>query len=373
MIEHLIRLRNNVTRTAYQKLLKQFFFSQDPEDVHEKITHLGVRLGAWPLMRVVTDAMFSYHHPSLRQTVDGISFSNPIGLAAGFDKNASLTDILPSVGFGFVEVGSITGEPCEGNPRPRLWRLQKSGGLVVYYGLKNDGCEAVAKKMKQKKYRVPVGISIAKTNCQRTVDVQSGIDDYAKAFLAFQDIGDYCTINISCPNAFGGEPFTNPSHLRLLLERIDSIPYEKPIYLKLASDLTVDQLDGLLDAVAGHRISGFISTNLAKKRDPSLLKDTSIPEVGGISGVPVRDISDNQVRYLYQKTKGAYTIIGCGGVFSAEDAYRKIRGGASLIQLITGMIFEGPQLISSINQGFVKLLKKDGFSSITQAIGADFH
>ncbi len=372
MKEYLVSLRNNVTGTVYKRVLKQFFFSQDPEDVHEKMTALGMLLGSSAITQAFTRMMFSYHHPSLRQTVNGISFSNPIGLAAGFDKNAALPDILPSVGFGFAEVGSVTGEPCEGNPRPRLWRLPKSAGLVVYYGLKNDGCELVAQRMKQKIYSVPIGISIAKTNCQETVDLQSGIDDYVKAFLAFQDIGNYCTLNISCPNVFGGEPFTNPSYLKLLLEKIDSIAYNKPVYLKLASDLTHDQLDGLLDAVAPYRISGFICTNLTKIRDSTLLKDDSIPLVGGISGAPVRDLSDNQVRYLYEKTKGAYTIIGCGGVFSTEDAYRKIRAGASLIQLITGMIFEGPQLISQINQGLVRLLEKDGFTSISEAIGADW-
>jgi len=305
------------------------------------------------------------------QTIGGIRFSNPIGLAAGFDKNAQLTRILPCVGFGFEEVGSITGEPCVGNPKPRLWRLPKSQGLVVYYGLKNDGCEAIAKRLRNEHFKFPVGVSVAKTNNSQTVDVQAGIADYEKAFRAFLDIGDYFTVNISCPNAFGGEPFSSPEKLDALLACLDTIETPKPIFLKMPADISTYELDALVAVADRHRVHGFVLTNLTKKRDrPEIVQDEIKGlDKGGVSGKPVYDASNKMISHLYKAVGKRYVIIGCGGIFSAADAYEKIRCGASLVQLITGMIFEGPQLIGEINCGLVRLLKRDGFSNISEAIG----
>jgi len=321
--------------------------------------------------------LFDYAHKSLEQEVLGIKFKNPIGLAAGFDKNAQLTAILPYVGFGFMEVGSITGEPCAGNPKPRLWRLPKSKALVVYYGLKNDGAEKISARLKKEKFVFPVGISIAKTNSPDTCQLDSGINDYAKAFESFVDIGDYITVNISCPNAYGGQPFNHPERLEKLLARLDKIPYKKPVFLKIAADLSSDEIDDILDVVHRHRIQGFVCTNLTKDRDnvdvKKKIRDENVPAKGGISGKVVEDLSNQVIKYIYRRTKGAYVIIGVGGIFSAQDAYKKIKAGASLLQLITGMVYQGPQVISEINQGLVKLLKKDGFENISQAIGVDSH
>ncbi|MBI2645342.1 quinone-dependent dihydroorotate dehydrogenase [Candidatus Uhrbacteria bacterium] len=358
----------------YTRILKQYFFLFDPEHIHESMIRLGKFLGSFSLGRGVTCIFFSYAHSFLEQDVCGIHFKNPIGLAAGFDKNAELTSILPSMGFGFAEVGSVTGEPCEGNPKPRLWRLKKSKSLLVYYGLKNDGCEVIAGRLKNKKCTIPIGISIAKTNCAATVETETGIADYKKAYETFvrENIGDYYTINISCPNAYGGEPFTDAEKLEGLLAAIDGVQNSKPIFLKISPDLSREHLDALIAVVDRHHIAGFICTNLTKKRDNKKILDTSVPDVGGMSGLVVRDLSDEMISYLYKKTRGRYVIIGCGGVFTAEDAYRKIRNGASLVQMITGMIFEGPQVISAINQGLVRLMKKDGFHRISDAVGANY-
>ncbi len=364
-------LKRTAIRSVYQYALKPIFFLQDPEDVHDRMISLGKRLGSSPAMRLLARAAFDYEHPILVQTIAGIQFQNPIGLAAGFDKNAQLVDILPDVGFGFAEVGSITGEPCSGNPRPRLWRLKKSKSLLVYYGLKNDGCEVVASRLKKKIFRIPIGISVAKTNCPATADPAVGIADYKKAFDTFRGVGHYYTINISCPNAFGGEPFTDPTLLEALLTALDLNSADKPVFLKISPDLSESQLDAIIDVVFCHRIAGFICSNLTKRRDNDHLKDGSIPATGGMSGKVSQGLSDAHIRYLYKKTKNTYCIIGCGGVFTAEDAYMKIRAGASLIQMITGMIYEGPQTIGAINDGLVRLLKRDGFENITQAIGVD--
>ena len=373
MKENLVKIRNVTNRFLYKNIVKPVLFRIDPEKVHDATVSLGKLLGMSFITRSITSMLFSYSNKKLEQDILGIWFKNPIGLAAGFDKNADIGNILPSIGFGHVEVGSITGEPCEGNPKPRLWRLKKSEGLVVYYGLKSAGCEKIARKLRGKKFNIPIGVSVAKTNCKETVNKEAGIRDYVKAFSTLKDIGDYTTINISCPNAFGGQPFTKAEDLDDLLTKIEEIPFNKPTFLKLMPDLSTKELDDIISVCDNHRIDGFICANLTKDRTnveiKKHLKDVDVKTVGGISGRPIKNLSTKLIKYIYQKTKGKYIIIGCGGVFSAEDAYEKIKAGASLIQLITGMIFEGPQLISEINQGLVVLLEKDGYKNISQAIG----
>lgn len=367
-----VYIRNYISRFVYQSVLKPIFFCADPEKIHDRMIKFG-RFLSHPAFRKVVALLFSYSNPKLVQNIAGIRFLNPIGLAAGFDKDAYLTGILPAVGFGFVEVGSITGEPCAGNPKPRLWRLKKSQGLVVYYGLKNEGCERVAERLKNKQFSIPIGISVAKTNNEKTVEVEAGINDYAKAYKAFTNIGDYYTINISCPNTFGGELFTDPELLERLLRRIDELPGGKPVFLKLSPDLSIEKIDAIINVSRHHRVAGFICSNLTKKRDNNKkIFDASVPQYGGISGKVVEEASNKLIQHIYNKTKGEFVIIGCGGVFSAEDAYKKIKLGASLVQLITGMIFKGPQVISEINQGLARLLERDGFSNISEAIGIDY-
>ncbi|KKU97622.1 MAG: Dihydroorotate dehydrogenase 2 [Parcubacteria group bacterium GW2011_GWB1_48_6] len=361
----------------YKWLLKPIFFRMDPENIHDIMSALLRVAGKFLIIRKIAYLFWGYSHPALRQDILGIKFQNPVGLSAGFDKDATLIDIMPSLGFGFTEVGSITGEPCEGNPKPRLWRLKKSKSLVVYYGLKNEGCEAVASKLKGQKFPLPVGISIAKTNSKETVTDDSAIADYFKTYREFAGIGDYATINISCPNAFGGQPFTDSGKLQKLLEKIFSIPKTKPIFLKLSPDLNHEEIDKILEVADKFPIDGFVCTNLTKNRDKDLNKnllDENIPAQGGISGKVVGQLSDDLIRYVCQKTKNnpkKPLIIGVGGVSSAEDAYSKIKAGASLVELITGMIFEGPQLISDINMGLVRLLKADGYKNISEAVGKE--
>lgn len=368
--EQAVFLRNTLERFFYTSFFKKIFFNCDPEWIHNHMIRFGSLLGSSSITRTLIGIFFGYRHPALSQMLCDICFENPIGLAAGFDKDALLTRILPSVGFGFIEVGSITGEPCAGNSGRHLWRLPRDKSLVIYYGLKNRGAELISKRLQCEIFRVPVGISVAKTNAPSTTDAQQGIEDYAKAFSFFTNIGAYTTINISCPNAYGGQPFSDPALLERLLTRIDTIPSSKPVFLKLSPDLSYDEIDAIIDVCTQHKVDGYICTNLIKDR--SLLKTIEqLPDCGGISGKLIESRANDIVAYTYRATNGKKIIIGCGGIFSAEDAYRKIRLGASLLQMITGMIYEGPQVISQINQGLVRLLKKDGFTSITQAIGID--
>ncbi len=369
----LIKIRNTIIRAIYITVLKPILFSFDPEKVHDMFIKVGRIIGSNPITRALNAFAFGYSNKKLEQKILGIKFKNPIGLAAGFDKDAKIIKSMRSTGFGYTEIGSITGEPCAGNPKPRLWRLEKSKGLIVYYGLKNEGAEKIAKKLKNKKFDVPVGISIAKTNCKATTTTEAGIKDYAKAFKALHDLGDYFTINISCPNAHGGLPFTSKEKLEKLLDELEKTSTEKPVFLKLAPDLSHKEIDEIIEVAENHKIDGFVCTNLTKDRENDAiknhLKDADPVSHGGISGKPIRGLSTKVIKYVYKKTQGRYVIVGCGGVFTAKDAYEKIKAGASLIQLITGMIFEGPQTISEINLGLIKLLEKDGYKNIAEAVG----
>lgn len=371
MKESLILWRNKLLRKSYLFFLKPVFFKKDPEEVHEFFIKFGIFLGNHYLTRRLTNSMFNYQNPKLNQTIFGIEFKNPVGLSAGFDKDAQITDIIPNVGFGFEEIGSITGEFCEGNPKPRLWRLKKSNSLVVYYGLKNIGSEAIANNLKNKKFKIPIFTSIAKTNSKLTINTSEGIKDYLKGYNEFSNIGDVFVINISCPNTFGGEPFHDSKKLDLLLKELKKIKTNKPIFIKISPDLTTKQIDDIIEIARKYKISGFTCANLSKKRENIKIFETKLPKDGGISGKPLEELSNNLISYIYKKTRGEFIIIGVGGVDSGLSAYKKIRAGASLVQLITGMIYNGPQLISEINQELINLLNRDGFENISQAIGID--
>lgn len=360
--------------SAYRHVLKPIFFKFDPEFVHDEMTNRGKLLGSNKLTKKLTRMAFNYKNPILEQTIDGVNYINPIGLSAGFDKNAKLTNILEDVGFGFMEIGSVTYNPYAGNPKPRLYRLKKSKGLVVYYGLMNDGVKKIAERIKKAKPgNMNLGISVAKTNAEYTSTEGGGIQDYFDClkYLVQENIGAYYTINISCPNTFGGEPFTTEEKLDKLLNKLSEIRTDKPVYIKMPINLTIEEFDKLLKVAIKYKINGVVIGNLTKVKDPDLIKD-SIPDnvKGGISGKPTEKLCNELISYTFKNYGKKLTIIGVGGIFSAEDAYEKIKRGASLLQLITGMIFQGPQLIGEINKGLVELAKKDGYSMISEAVGS---
>jgi len=362
----------NLQRWGYQHILKPFFFRCDPEWVHDQVCAIGERLGRSRITRAFTHKMCAFSHLSLEQEILGMTFPNPVGLTEGFDKNGRLTQIMPSVGFGYEIVGSVTADACEGNAKPRLWRLPKSKGLVVYYGLKNDGVGEIRYRLASRGSMTPLGISIAKTNSPKTAQMHAGIDDYERGFMTMKDIGDFHVINISCPNAYGGEPFSDPGRLDALLTRLDQVPSTNPIFLKIAVDLTCEELDVLIEVMDRHRVHGMILANLTKRYDRPQIDQGEVRSgmKGGISGRPTYEASNALIAHAYLEAGDRYEIIGAGGVFTAQDAYEKIRQGASLVQLATGMIFEGPQLIGEINRGLVDLLHHDGFETIAEAVGS---
>lgn len=225
---------------AYRNLLRPLLFLNDPENIHDKFLTFGDFLGKYKLTKFLTRSFFYYENEKLKQTVCGLHFKNPVGLSAGFDKDANMVNIMSYVGFGFMQVGTVTLKPYEGNPKPRLYRLPKSRGLVVYYGLKNIGIDKIIPKIKKaNKNNFPISISIGKTNNKDTVDTEGGINDYYECFKKAVDRNavDFYTINISCPNTFGGEPFTTSSLLTKLLSKLTTIKYDKPIFVKMPIDL----------------------------------------------------------------------------------------------------------------------------------------
>ncbi len=355
--------------TFYEVFVKPILFKMDPGRVHDKAILAGRFWGSNFITKCLVRLLFSYKNKKLNINVCGINFKNPVGLAAGFDKDGFITNITPCLSFGFHEVGSVTAKYCEGNLKPHAHRLPLDNALIINYGLKNEGVEIISKRLKKKKFKIPLGINIAKTNDINIKGLNS-VEDYYTSYKIVKDIGDYITINISCPNVGDGRSFEDPKLLGKLFSKIGK--EHKPIFLKISPEIDKKNLDLIIKLCGEYNINGFIVSNLLHNRKDLLTSSDKLSGVkGNISGKPVQASSDDLIKYLYKKTKGKFVIVGLGGIFSAEDAYRKIKNGANLVQLVTGMIYKGPGLIKKINKGLVKLLEKDGFDNIEDAIGVD--
>ncbi len=359
----------------YAWVLKPIFFKIDPETIHVAMVSAGQRLGSIPGIQPIVGWFLRVSHDRLSQTVAGIRFANPVGLAAGFDYEARLTQILGPVGFGFQSVGTITYGAYGGNPRPMLGRLPKSRSLMVNKGFKNFGAAATAKALAGKQFPVPVGVSIGQTNDVRLATQEKSITDIIAAFKIFESSGvhlAYYELNISCPNLKGDVSFYPPENLDALLSAVDRLHVSRPVFVKMPISESDRAAVTMLNVIINHSPVGVIFGNLWKgRRSPALDQQEAAKfTVGNFSGKPTFDRSNELISLAYKNFKNKLVIIGCGGIFSAEDAYEKIRRGASLVQLITGMIYQGPQLISQINNGLLDLLERDGYTSITQAIGS---
>lgn len=371
-----IAVSTTIVYWLYKYIGKPIFFLIDPLIIHETMTRSGEILGSFSLTKNSVSALLRFDDPMLLQDIEGITFKTPIGLAAGFDYEARLTQITPSLGFGFQSVGTITYGSYQGNPAPMLGRLPKSQSLMVNKGFKNGGATAIVNKLKHKNFEIPVGISIGQTNTKRLTTHKEAIEDIVKAFMVFETSTvnhSYYELNISCPNLQSSISFYDPKRLKQLLHEIDKLQLVHPLFIKMPIDRTNQETLELLDIVARHSAAGVIFGNLQKDRKhPSLdVFEVSQFPVGNFSGRPTFDRSNELIALCYKHFSNRLDIIGCGGVFSAKDAYKKITLGASLIQLITGMIFVGPQLIADINLHLVDLLKQDGFRHISEAIGSN--
>jgi len=323
----------------------------------------------------ITKRALRYNNTSfLSQTIHGITFQNPIGLSAGLDKNIELVPLMHAIGFGYMEGGSITYRHYAGNPRPWFYRLPRSKSLVVHAGLANNGAPRILKHLMSHSYKTPSGfplnISVAKTNSPEAVSEHDAINDYVNTLklLKSTDIGSMYTLNISCPNTYGGEPFTKPTSLNHLLQAVDQLKLQKPLFIKMPIDLSWDKFYRLLKVADRHNVAGVTIGNLTKRR---LRLDDNLPTSvkGNLSGLPTKHHSTYLIHQTYAHFNQRFTIIGVGGIFSAKDAYEKICHGATIVELVTGLIYEGPQLVGNMNHDLVKLLKKDGYENINQAVG----
>lgn len=339
----------------YHYLLKPLFFLFDAEFIHNTLVSVGEWLGKSRLGRATIGLLFDYRAPALSKTLDDITFPSPVGLAAGFDYNGQLTQILPSLGFGFHTIGTVTLKPYQGNSGKRLDRFKASKALLVNKGLKSWGAVAVIKKLRGLSFQIPTGISIGATN-QHYTSTKAQILDILQSFALFEKSSlqhAYYELNISCPNTFGGEPFTTPARLELLLSSLDRLAITKPLYIKMPIDQEEKITLELLKVSSKHHVAGLIFGNLTKdKQNPLVHPDDRkrwLTQPGNVSGKPTWERSNNALKLTKKHFGNRFTLIGTGGIFSPQDLETKQALGADLCQLITGMIYQGPQLIGQIN------------------------
>lgn len=340
----------------YTHVLRLILFFIDPETAHNLFTKIGGILGSFSCGRKLTSSLFSSNHQANAKTIAGITFPNIVGLAAGFDYDGKMANIIPAVGFGWHTIGTVTLEAYEGNAPPRLQRLPKSYALIVNKGLKSIGAREVIKQLEGKVFEVPVGISIASTNKHFT-STKAQIIDILMTFQLFESSRvrhHYYELNISCPNTFGGEPFTTPARLEILLKALESLHLSRPVFVKMPIDQSEKETLALLAVLnKSTAVQGIIIGNLTKnKKNPALTqadRETWAKSRGNVSGKPTWKLSNHLIKLARKRYKKRFIIIGTGGIFSAQDAEEKIRCGADLVQLITGMIYQGPALIGEIN------------------------
>jgi dihydroorotate dehydrogenase len=359
----------------YQKVLRPILFKTDPEKIHHLvIAGLAIASNIKPIYKAVRKFL-NVNDPILSTKIGRVILKNPIGLAAGFDKNISAPLAYSMLGFGHEELGSITFSEQAGNPKPRLWRIPKDKGLIVYYGLANCGVDKVVEKLKKiNNHPIPFGVSIAPTT---GLLLNQMADDYVSSFEKLVSFADYITLNVSCPNVANCDMFAQVSFIKELIEKVNILKNKLnstiDIFVKIGPDMTLDQYDEIVNICIQNNITAIISTNLVKNRS-SIVPISSMEELnhpGGISGKLVGDKNLEIIKYLYRRANGKVKIIGVGGIFSAEDAYKKIKAGASALQLITGFIYGGPMTIKKINEGLIDLIKKDGYKNISEAVGKE--
>lgn len=340
----------------YKSILRPILFLFDPEIIHHFTFRFLKIFFKIPGIKKVVSKYFTVSQPSLNRTLFGIDFPNPVGLAAGFDKDAKLIDELACFGFGFIEIGTLTPKPQLGNDKPRLFRLPADRGLINRMGFNNGGVDAAVERLKKRKSKVIVGGNIGKN--KNTIN-ENAFDDYAYCFEALHPFVDYFVINVSSPNTPGLRALQEKEPLRKLLSGIKSMSLSKekpkPILLKISPDLTQEQLDDVIEILVETKTDGVIATNTTIGRENLLTEKNKLTEIGngGLSGKPLAERATEVIRYLRSKLGKNYPIIGVGGIMSPEDAIEKINAGADLIQVYTGFIYEGPGIVREINQQLI--------------------
>lgn len=356
----------------YRSLLRPILFRLPPETAHElALNTLSVAPG---LVKLI----FSQAEPFGNLERFGLSFKNPVGLAAGFDKNGVALEALAALGFGFIEAGTVTQHAQPGNPRPRLFRLPKDKALINRAGFNNEGAARFLQRLGNRKLDCVLGVSIGKS---KVVPLEQAIDDYLQSFETVYPVADYVAVNVSSPNTPGLRELQRPDQLAALLQALQERNLElskrysrsraTPLLIKLAPELDRPALEQIVEVAMREGAAGLIATNTTTSRDGLQTPGQEVAECGegGLSGLPLKQRSTSMIAKLHRMTAGSLPIIGVGGIFTAEDAWEKICAGASLIQLYTGFIYRGPGIVNDINKGLRVILEREGLRTLDDAVG----
>jgi dihydroorotate dehydrogenase len=360
----------------YKSVIRPLLFSKDPEKSHDQTLDLLSRLD---FLYGTLDHFYRIADTRLKVQIKSLNFPNPVGLAGGFDKNAVALKTISAFGFGFMEIGAVTAQAQPGNPKPRLYRLPEDCALINRLGFNNEGASVIAARLANlralgKLPRIPLGINIGRT---KIVETKDAVADFLSAFEKLFPQGDFFTLNVSSPNTPNLRDLQDKTLLADLLSAVQeknrqlaavAQHQEKPVFVKIAPDMDFAQVDEIIEVVQSFKLTGIVATNAtAFMRDT--VKSPLGREPGGLSGRPITTRVTHFVSHIYKSTRGRLPIIGVGGIFNAEDAYDKITAGASAVQIYTGFVYEGPAAVKRINQGLIKLLDRDGFRSVGEAVG----
>jgi dihydroorotate dehydrogenase len=364
--------KGEVTPMNYQ-LFRKVLFRMDPETAHNWTVRGLKWMQSASLIQKTVSKPFTIQDPRLASELWGISFPNPVGMAAGFDKNAYVYPALAALGFGFVEVGTLTPRPQNGNPRPRLFRIPEDKAVINRMGFNNHGIAAAKESFERLGHpAIPVGINLGKN---KDTPNDKAVEDYTRGLQELYPYGDYFVINVSSPNTKGLRDLQHIEALQSLLteimnqrtklEKIDQ--KRKPVLLKIAPDLEIQTLKEIVSTAVSLRIDGIIATNTTLSRKG--LTASARHENGGLSGKPLREKSTEMIRHIYSVTQGSIPIIGSGGIFSGQHVIEKLKAGANLVQIYTGMIYQGPGIVKQINQELIRQMEKEQISHFTEWIG----
>ena len=345
----------------YKEIIKPILFKKNAEDAHHFTFSWIKRTFNLPVIKSMINSFFKYENQLLEREVFGLKFKNPVGLAAGFDKDAKLIDEMSMLGFGFIEIGTLTPRPQEGNPLPRLFRLPKDKALINRMGFNNGGVDEAIFRLKKRKSTIVIGGNIGKN---KVTPNENAVDDYLYCLESLHPYVDYFVVNVSSPNTPHLRDLQEKEPLKNLLTEVkkanDKKNKPKPILLKIAPDLTVGQLDDIIEIVLETKIDGVIATNTTIDRSDLKTSEEEVKAIGagGVSGKVLAQRSTEVIRYLASQSNYAFPIIGVGGIFNAKDTIEKLEAGASLVQVYSGMIYEGPGMVKAIKKGLAEYLGK---------------
>ncbi|WP_442266244.1 quinone-dependent dihydroorotate dehydrogenase [Tenacibaculum sp. ZS6-P6] len=341
----------------YKSIIRPIFFLFDPEKIHHFTFSLVKGISKVPFVSSIFRGLYQINDKRLERNLFGLTFKNPVGLAAGFDKNAVLYNELANFGFGFIEIGTVTPKGQVGNPKQRLFRLKDDKGIINRMGFNNEGLSAAISQLKKNKGKVIIGGNIGKNTATKP---ENYTDDYTVCFEELHPYVDYFVLNVSCPNVSSHAKLEDAAYLKELITEVQKInsskEKQKPILLKIAPDLNNNQLDEIIDLVAETKIDGVIASNTSVDRTGLKASEERLKAIGngGLSGQPIKSKSTRVIKYLADNSNKAFPIVGVGGIHSEKDALEKIEAGADLVQIYTGFIYEGPSLIKRINKAILK-------------------